>query len=399
MTNDDHRLRGGGAEVPAEAMAPASSVAIIANPEKETDSQLFQYLIQEARDYGIFMLDPEGNVASWNDGAARIKGYSAREIIGQHFSRFYTPEAISAGRPAAELQSARKEGKFEEEGWRIRRDGSRFLANVIIRPLCDEAGNLVGFSKIVRDITERRNFTERLIESEDRLRRLAAAMEDRVTERTLELQLSLAEKTVLFKEVHHRVKNNLQVICSLLSMQMSCLGSDSSAEPLNAAYSRVLAMSLVHEQIYQSDRVTYIDFGRYIETLGHRLFAAYCIDPSRITLQQSVAGVHLSGTDAVPCGLILNELMSNSLKHAFPGHRKGLIRVSFRRTDREHVELVVADNGIGLPPDFRLTDNRTLGMQVVQSLVHQLRANLVFAIHGGATFRLSWKTTGCSSLT
>lgn len=123
----------------------------------------FRLLIDGARDYAIFMLDPAGNVASWNPGAERIKGYRADEIVGQHFSRFYSQEDVERGKPEAELQIARTEGRYEEEGWRIRKDGSRFWANVIITSLRDNAGNLIGFSKATRDFTNRHKAEESLL--------------------------------------------------------------------------------------------------------------------------------------------------------------------------------------------------------------------------------------------
>jgi PAS domain S-box-containing protein len=117
--------------------------------------QRFQLLVEAVRDYAIFMLDPEGHVASWNRGAERIKGYKASEIIGSHFSRFYPEEDLRAGKPQWELKVAAKEGRFEDEGWRVRKDGSRFWANVIITAVHDETGMLIGFGKVTRDFTER----------------------------------------------------------------------------------------------------------------------------------------------------------------------------------------------------------------------------------------------------
>lgn len=135
-------------------------------------------LIGGVRDYAIFMLDPDGVVISWNEGAERIKGYRAEEIIGAHFSRFYPPEAIERGWPQHELRMASIEGKFEDEGWRIRKDGSRFWANVVITALRDRQSKLIGFSKITRDLTERRRHTEELRQSEERFRLLIESVQD-----------------------------------------------------------------------------------------------------------------------------------------------------------------------------------------------------------------------------
>ena len=115
----------------------------------------FRLLVEGVRDYAIFMLDPEGRVLTWNEGARRMKGYATDEIVGSHFSRFYTQDAIDAGHPERELALATADGRYEEEGWRVRKDGSRFMASVVITALHDESGRLRGFGKVTRDITER----------------------------------------------------------------------------------------------------------------------------------------------------------------------------------------------------------------------------------------------------
>ena len=133
---------------------------------------LLRLLVKTVRDYAIFVLDPTGHVASWNDGAQRIKGYSAAEIIGRHFSVFYPEEDIASGKPKWELERAAEQGRFEDEGWRVRKDGSRFWANVVITALRDEEGKLVGFAKVSRDLTERRAAEQRAMAD---ARRLAAS--------------------------------------------------------------------------------------------------------------------------------------------------------------------------------------------------------------------------------
>jgi DNA-binding response OmpR family regulator len=223
-------------------------------------------------------------------------------------------------------------------------------------------------------------------------------LENRVEESTAELRQSATEQTTLLQEVHHRVRNNLQIICSLLSMQISHSEGDSFSGPLNDAYSRVFAMSLIHDQIYQSRTLADIDFGEYVALLSDRLFSTYCLDPSRIRLELSAEAIHLPVDDAIPCGLILNELLANALKHAFSDGREGVIRISLKKTEPNCVELSVADNGVGLPADFQLQAVRTLGLQLVRTLIQQLRADLFLGAagtagtaNGGAAFRFGWK--------
>lgn len=153
---------------------PSEAIAMVSAEER------YRSLVDAIRDYAIFLLDPTGHVASWNAGAERIKGYRADEIIGQHFSVFYPSDAQQRGYPAEELARAVTLGRWEDEGWRIRRDGSRFWANVVITPLRDREGMLVGFAKVTRDLTERRSNEERLRQSEERLRLLMDAVEDAV---------------------------------------------------------------------------------------------------------------------------------------------------------------------------------------------------------------------------
>jgi PAS domain S-box-containing protein len=180
-------LRKDGTEFPVDIMlspvdTPEGPVALavirdvteskqIAGALRESE-QRFRLLVEGVRDYAIFMLDPEGRVSTWNAGAERIKGYSADEIVGRHFSRFYTPEDVESGKPDTELKTAAAQGRFEDEGWRIRKDGSRFWANVMITAVRDSGGKLLGFSKITRDFTERKKAEESVRASEERFRSL-----------------------------------------------------------------------------------------------------------------------------------------------------------------------------------------------------------------------------------
>src|SRR5688572_2332605 len=161
-------------EGPAPHSPPSPS------PHSRAEMERFHRLVESIRDYAIFLLDPQGRVVSWNAGAERIKGYRAREIIGRHFSVFYPGEAAAAGIPQRHLEKAVAERRVEAEGWRLRKDGSRFWANVVITALHDPAGRHEGFAKVTRDLTEQR-------EAEERLRRSHQDLEARVKERTADL--------------------------------------------------------------------------------------------------------------------------------------------------------------------------------------------------------------------
>jgi len=147
-------------------------------PSLGQSEERFRLLVEGVKDYAIFMLDPQGRVLTWNAGAERLKGYSAAEIIGQHFSRFYPPDTLKAGLPARELEVAEATGAFEDEGWRVRKDGTLFWANVVVTALRDRSGTLVGFAKVTRDLTQRRDHEESLRQSEERFRLLVEGVSD-----------------------------------------------------------------------------------------------------------------------------------------------------------------------------------------------------------------------------
>lgn len=135
------------------------------------EEESYRLLVESVKDYAIFMLDPAGNIASWNAGARRLKGYEPEEVIGRHFSLFYTPEDVSSGHPEEELEAAKRDGRYEEEGWRIRKDGQKIWANVVITALLGEDGNLRGFAKVTRDMTARRRAEGELREARAKLER------------------------------------------------------------------------------------------------------------------------------------------------------------------------------------------------------------------------------------
>jgi PAS domain S-box-containing protein len=146
--------------------------------KSKVDSQIYRQLVEQSKDYAVFVLHPDGRVMTWNLGAKLIKGYEPEEIIGRHFSIFYPREAVESGWPAQELRVAESAGRFEDEGWRIRKDGSRFWASVVITALRDESGKLVGYSKFTRDLTDRKRREEELRQSDERFKLLIEGVVD-----------------------------------------------------------------------------------------------------------------------------------------------------------------------------------------------------------------------------
>jgi two-component sensor histidine kinase len=184
-----------------------------------------------------------------------------------------------------------------------------------------------------------------------------------------QIRASLQEKEVLLQEIHHRVKNNMQVISSLLYLQADHIQDKQVRELFQESRQRVRSMALIHEQLYQSQDLGRIDFAEYIESLTHHLWRSH--GASHVTLQLDIAPLLLSIEGAIPCGLIINELVSNAFKHVFPNGHTGEIWVELRSSESGQVTLIVKDNGVGLPPDFDLYHCTSLGLTLVNTLIKQ----------------------------
>jgi two-component sensor histidine kinase len=209
-----------------------------------------------------------------------------------------------------------------------------------------------------------------------------------------ELQASLAEKEVLLKEVHHRVKNNLQIISSLLELQSDYITDDRSCRFLRESQDRIKSMALIHERLYESRDLASINLAGYIDDLCGHLFHSYFADPGRIRLKVDAEDMKLSIDKAIPCGLIINELVSNCLKHAFPDGRDGEIIICLHAGSGNRITLSVADNGVGLPPDLDFRKTATLGLQLVNMLTKQLQGHLETHNDHGAVFTLWFQLCG-----
>jgi PAS domain S-box-containing protein len=222
---------------------------------------------------------------------------------------------------------------------------------------------------------------------------LANALERKRVEE--QLNASLKEKEVLLKEIHHRVKNNMQVISSLLNLQSSRIKSQEILEMFKESQDRIRSMSLIHERLYQSADLAKIDFSHYIQNLANHLFQSYRIDPEAVALKTNVRDVSLDINKAIPCGLIINELVSNSLKYAFPQVKdadkkklkKGEISIQLTADDGK-VILLVKDNGVGLPSDLEIETADSFGLQLVTTLVAQLNGKINIKRKPGTTFKI-----------
>lgn len=311
----------------------------------------------------LCIADVQGRFLRLNPQWEKTLGFTREEMLGQPFMDFVHPEDHACTRAAIQELASQKEVINFTNRYR-RQDGSyRWLEWRSV-----PAGAMVYAA--ARDITERIRFEEALRETNETLRQ------------------SLVEKTSLLKEVHHRVKNNLQIISSLLNLQISHEANPAVGLALRTTQERLRSMALLHETLYRSESLAWVDFAAYVENLCAHLFRAFGSEAGRVKLLCQTPPMELSLDQAVPCGLIINELVSNALKYAFPGNQTGCITVRLRSEAQTHLTLSVIDDGVGLPASLDPTHTSTLGLQLVMILTAQLGGRIEVERTGGTSFHL-----------
>ena len=226
-----------------------------------------------------------------------------------------------------------------------RKDGSEVPVEIELSPIETDDGTMMLFA--VLDIADRKQREERL-------------------------RTTLREKEFLLAEVHHRVKNNLQIISSLLNLQFATVDDNRVLALLRECQNRIRSMSLIHQTLYESNDVAEVDFGQFLDALVPTLVSAYATDQTRVSIDIDLPSVMLPISFAIPCGLIVNELISNALKHGFPGDRRGRVRVALENELQNCVSLSVSDDGVGIPAEADTLSPATLGLQIVNVLIDQL---------------------------
>lgn len=321
----------------------------------------------------MVMVDREGRIVLINAQAERVFGYPREELLGQLVEKLI-PEQFSGHHPAYRTgfladPHPRPMGSGRDLYAR-HQDGSEFPVEIGLNPIETEEGIMV-LASIV-NITERQRAQQKL-------------------------ERALQEKTVLLNEVHHRVKNNLQVVSSLLNLQATHTSDTRLRAILAESQNRVRAMALTHQLLYERKDYSRIDLGEYLERLAQLLLSSYREDSTHISLRRALpaAPLFLDLERAIPCGLVVTELVTNAFKHAFPAGRKGEVRIELQALDDE-LELVVADNGAGLPDAFDLANVTSLGLQLVPLLADQLGGR--FTVEGGPGARFSLRFPSVPSM-
>lgn len=358
----------------------------------------FRLLVQSVQDYGIFMLDPGGNIASWNEGAQRINGYSAAEIMGQHFSIFYPEDDLTAGKPSMELRVAAQEGRYEDEGWRLRKDGTRFWANVIITALRGSRGDLIGYAKVTRDLTDRREAEQRAIEDARRIAQIESANR---------------AKSEFLAAMSHELRTPLNAIGGYVDLLSFGVHGDmneaqiGALERVRSSQQHLLALinDLLNFSRVEAGRVSYeitevrlAEVSAAVEPMTEPQAIERNIELDWQPPDERVVAV----ADRARVEQILLNLVTNALKYTEPG---GQVHVRHYVGDGSAI-LEVNDTGVGIPAEYvesifepftQVGRTRTsphegtgLGLAISRDLARAMDGELrVESIVGkGSTFRL-----------
>ncbi|MEB0139752.1 MULTISPECIES: PAS domain-containing protein [unclassified Undibacterium] len=305
----------------------------------------------ESSDDAIITKSLDGIVTSWNPAAENLLGYTAQEAIGQPMTQFFPPARLHEEKELLDkIARGEKIAAFETE--RIHQSGRIVHVAVTISPLRDRAGSVIGACKLARDISQQK------------------AQRDM-------LEQALSEKTALLHEVHHRVKNNLQIVSSLLNLQARKVAPE-VARVLAESQGRIKAMALIHQLLYESHNMSEINLYEFLKKLLNLSATLYSADKHSVKLRLHAhpSPLALDVQRMIPCGLVVNELVLNAIKHAFDVGQDGVVSITLTHTGQQ-LRIAVADNGRGLPDGFQWGAHSGLGSQLIPMFVHQLQGELI----------------------
>ncbi len=304
------------------------------------DDHQYRLLVESVTEYAIYMINPDGIVASWNPGAERFKGYQGKEIIGQHFSRFYTPEDQASGAPQRTLDMASHEGRFETRGWRVRKDGSPFWADVVVETIRTEDGSLLGFAEITRDVTEQMEAQRKIDDANAELSKMNAELEIRVERRARDLELANENlvaageaRLLLAREVDHRAKNVLAVVQAVVSLTRA----STKDEFIAAVRGRVSALARAHS-LLADNRWEGANLAQII---------AEEISPFQRPGQIHMVGptIRLEPNAVQPLSLLFHELATNAVKYGALSQENGRVDIEFEILPSEAISLRWRESG------------------------------------------------------
>ena len=329
--------------------------------ELRASEQRYRRIVQTAEE-GIWTIDAQSRTTYVNPKMAAMLGYAEPEMVGRALTDFMDQEGQSIAQDNLER---RRQGITEQHDFKFRRkDGSDLWSLIATNPILDADGAYAGALAMVTDITARK-------QAEDALRS------------------SLHEKEALLREVHHRVKNNLQVVHSLLRLESGRNLEPAARTVLHDMQGRIQSMAVLHESLYRSRSFSAVDLGAYLRQVCTQAMRASAAKPGAVRLELDLASVQIGLDQAAPCGLVVNELLSNCLKHAFPDDHSGTVRVELQAVDGSpELRLRVGDDGVGLPADFEARRASALGLQLVADLATQLHGTLTSGSSPGAWVEL-----------
>ncbi|MBD2596433.1 PAS domain S-box protein [Nostoc spongiaeforme FACHB-130] len=315
---------------------------------------------------GIAHVGLDGRWLLVNQRLCDIVGYTAEELELRTFQEITHPDDLNESLKYVDEILLGNIQTYSIEKRYFRKDGAVIWINLTVSLTHHSSGEPKYFIAVIEDISDRK-------------------------QSQAQIQASLLEKEVLLKEIYHRVKNNLQVISSLLNLQSDYIQDQEDMYVFQKSQQRIESMALVHEKMYQSPDLARIDFSEYIQDLVASLFSSYEINAGAISLRFNVEHQVLLGLDlAIPCGLIVHELVSNSLKYGFPNGRNGEIYVGIREDLDQQFTIFVSDNGVGLPPNFNFQNTASLGWQLVEALTQQISGTIKINNHTGVEFQITF---------
>jgi PAS domain S-box-containing protein len=336
----------------------------------------------------IVAVDKDRNITEFNKAAQEIFGYHIEEVIGKNISMLYANE--QGGNLLNKI--LQEKGQLNGETINKRKNGETFISAISVSVLSDEENNICGSVGVSRDVTEKKRLEMELAVYRVNLEEMVEQRTSELTSANTTISESLKEKEVLLREIHHRVKNNLQIVSSILGKQMQYIKDEEALVMFRDSQNRIDSMALIHEKLYQSTSLSKINISEYLHDLVNSLLGAYDEYSTNISLNIKCDEIQLNIETAIPCGLIINELITNSLKYAFPDDRKGEIIVDFKKDEDNNLLLIVGDNGVGFPNDFDVSSAKSLGLYLVNQLsLKQLDGSLEIDNTNGTLFKISFK--------